>query len=123
MIKEDPKLMDKYMEAVNIAQAFINEYTPYREFDATSEDSEIKMYINDIKQALDDVSKLPLSDVLEKGAQAMLDKYSTNPLVKEGLIDVMDGYWKTYGVAWQFNDIMEMVLLFYKLCLKMSWMI
>ena len=19
----------------------------------------------------------------------------------------MDGYWKTYGVAWQFNDIME----------------
>ena len=107
MIKEDPKLMDNYMEAVNIAQAFINEYSPYREFDATSEDSDIRMYINDIKQALDDVSKLPLSDVLEKGAQAMLDKYSTNPIVKEGLIDVMDGYWKTYGVAWQFNDIME----------------
>lgn len=107
MIKKDPKLMNKYMEAVNIAQAFINEYTPYREFDATSEDSEIRMYINDIKQALDDVSKLPLSDVLQRGAQATLDKYSTNPLVKEGLIDVMDGYWKTYGVAWQFNDIME----------------
>lgn len=107
MIKADSKLFDKYMNAVNMAQAFINRFESFREFDATSEDTDIKTYIDDIKKSLDDVSKLPLSNVLERGAQAMLDKYSTNPLVKEGLIDVMSGYWKTYGVAWQFNDIME----------------
>lgn len=107
MIKNNPKLMDKYMAVCNYAKGFINTYNKYNELDVSSEDKDIQLYINDIKESINKINKLPLDDLMHKCSQAFVDKYSTNPLIKEGLIDVMDGFWKTYGYAWQFNDLME----------------
>lgn len=107
MIKEDPALMDKYMKAVNTAQGFINKVSMYEGFEVTSEDADAKIYIEDIKKSLDDVKKLPINEVLTRGMQAIADSQSSNPLLKDGLIDVMDGYWRTYGGTWQFHDLME----------------
>ena len=107
MIKEDPALMDKYMKAINMAQGFLNKVSMFDEFEVKSEDTDVKTYIEDIKKALDEVKKLPINEVLVRGMQAIVDSQSTNPTIKDGLIDVMDGYWRTYGGMWQFHDLME----------------
>lgn len=107
MIKEDPALMDKYMKAINMAQGFLNKVSMFDEFEVKSEDADVKIYIEDIKKALDEVKKLPINEVLVRGMQTIVDSQSTNPTIKDGLIDVMDGYWRTYGGMWQFHDLME----------------
>ena len=107
MIKTNVDLMNKYMEAVNIAQAFVNKFNGYVGFNVESEDTDIKYYINDIISAVKLVQDLPINDTLNRGMKAIIDSQSTNPMVKEGLLDVMDAWWKTYGITWQVHDIME----------------
>lgn len=48
-----------------------------------------------------------------------VSKFSTNPLIREGVLDISENYYKTYGSMWMFHDIMEMVILFFKIFLKM----
>ena len=107
IIKKDAQAMDDYMYTLNLAKAFIEKYDYYISFNATSEDEDIRMYIEDIKASVKKVSDLALSQAADKLNATLADKISTNPLIKEGLIDVMDGYWRTYGSMWAFNDIME----------------
>lgn len=100
-------LQEKMMKTVNLAKEFINQFSFYEDFNATSEDSDTKRYINDIVEALNVVKKLPISDVMRKECEIIADTQSTNPLIKEDLIDIFEGYWKTYGNMWKFNDLME----------------
>lgn len=107
LIKKDATLFNKYIKAINVASAFIERFRVYRDLNIDSEDIDIKRYISEIKESLEEISKLPLSQLRERGLQVEMDKVSTNPLYKQGFIDVMESYYKTYGNMWKYNDIME----------------
>lgn len=106
-ITKDDALLNKYMKAVNEAIAFINTFEYFIEDNFSSEEPETQHYIDKIKAAVIRIKKLPIQQVMDAGHREIVDKTSTNPLVKEGLLDVMDAYYKTYGPMWMFHDIME----------------
>lgn len=99
-------LQEKLMTAVNVASTFVNEFSFYRDFNVQSEDRDTQRYIEDIKDALDVVSKLPISDVRRRGCELFAEQ-SHNPLIKEDLIDIFDGFWRTNGYMWAIHDVME----------------
>lgn len=107
MIKKDANLRAKYFKAAVVAEAFRKKFEDFRDLDVDSEDVDIKRHINTIKESYDKVVKLPISKVIETGNKVMLDTFSTNPLIKDQLLDTMDAYWKTWGNMWLYQDIME----------------
>lgn len=119
MIAKDAALMDKYMQAVNMAKAFLEKIEPITH--EKSNDQQIQGFIDDIKKAVNDnLEDIPLDELFRNAGNVILKTQSTNPLVHYQFIDVMDGYWRTYGSMWNFFSIMEMVLLFFKLyCLML----
>lgn len=107
LTKDSAVLLDKMFKAVNLSNAFRDTFEFYRDFNVESEDADIQRYINDIKSSLDVINKLPISDVRRKACEIIASNESTNPLIKEDIIDIFDGFWKTNGVMWAIHDIME----------------
>lgn len=107
LIRDDNTLKDKYVHLINEASAFRDTFNQYSQFDYQSEDAEIRRYIDDIRESVDEVMKLPLDEASDLFNRNYVAKLSTNPLIKEQVIDVMDNYWKTYGSMWQFHDVQE----------------
>ena len=107
MLEGNEELINKYLELTNDLKAFIDNFSPFISLDVTSNDIELKAYLNDIKKSVEDISKLPLDKAMHNFAEGYATRITTNPLVKTQLIKVMDGYYKTYGAMWRFHDIME----------------
>lgn len=107
MIKTDANLADRYMKAFNIANGFAERLKPYTEVNIEAEDSEVQHFINELKEIAKKALSLPVNDVLRRGIDSMVTAKTTNPLIRERLLDIFSGFWKTYGYAWQYNDIME----------------
>ena len=106
MIAKDAALMDKYMQAVNMAKAFLEKIEPITH--EKSNDQQIQGFIDDIKKAVNDnLEDIPLDELFRNAGNVILKTQSTNPLVHYQFIDVMDGYWRTYGSMWNFFSIME----------------
>lgn len=106
MIKSNPKLANKFIEAINQATAFIRVHNSWLQ-GTTEESEEFKYYVNEIAKAVDIVNKLPINDAIDIYNHTIADKLSTNPLIKQGLIDVMDGFYRSYGIMYKFHDIAE----------------
>jgi len=107
MLEGNEALINKYLELINDLKAFIDNFAPFVSLDVTSEDMELKTYLNDVKRTVEELSKLPLEKAMHNFAEGYATRITTNPLVKTQLIKVMDGYYKTYGAMWRFHDIME----------------
>ena len=107
LIKNDEKLLNKYLRALNIARGFINSFSHFDGIEVNSDDIDIKVYLDSIKKAVATIKQLPLEQLMKSVSNNLIDKLSTNPIIKEGLIDAFDGFWKTEGSMWQFHDIME----------------
>lgn len=107
MIKKDNILLNKYITACNIAKGFVDKGNNYKDYNVESEEDTSRLYIENIKRNIDSIAKLPISQLMEKGVRSMVESKSANPLVREGLIDAMDAYWKSYGSMWGLNDICE----------------
>lgn len=107
-IKTDRVLRKKYQTACNMTQAFIDLFSPYVDLTATSDDAGIKTDLNTIAKNVEYIRKtIPLQEANRIYYNTVAKSMSSNPLIQDGLIDVLDGYWKTYGPMWKFNDIME----------------
>ena len=107
LIKESDKLANKYLFAINVAKAFIKKYEIFDNINRDKESSETKLHLETIDEAINTVKKLPIEDAVFTYTHMMADKVSTNPLVKEGLIDIMDAFWKSNGFSAKFHDIAE----------------
>lgn len=108
MAKQDRRILERLMRLSNDISSFIKASTGYNDFVVESDNADILRYVREIQKSN--------TDVLENIKHAQLDKeinniwastVSTNPLIKSHLIDVMDGFYKTYGAMWKFHDIME----------------
>lgn len=107
LVRTSAKLNNKFMTAINTIIAARNILEKYKTLNITSEDEDIEQYIKDIRKAYDQISELPIDDLVRKEIQISIDNLSTNPLHKEGLLDIFNGYWKTYGSMWKYHDVAE----------------
>lgn len=105
LLEGNNALIDKYLRTINNASAFLDNFAKYSQL--KSNDAQIQFYIDKLHAAVEMVQKLPIDEAQMKFAQGYVTKLTTNPLIKTDLINVMDGYWKTYGSMWKFHDIME----------------
>lgn len=104
--KNDARYMDKYMLALNFAKDFLDRVEPLT--NEVNDDTQFQSYINDIKEALaKNLQGLPIDKLYENLANLYLKTHSSNPLVQQNFLKVMDGYYQTYGSMWQFHSIME----------------
>lgn len=107
IISENPALLNKYLEILNETRAFRDKFDMYKEFNIQSSDASINFYLKDIKDSVDIISKLPLDDAENNFATGYISKLSSNPLIKNTVINIMDNYYRTYGSMWMFHDITE----------------
>lgn len=104
-IANDVELYNKYLKVLNDIQAFKEKFEGWEQVD--SEDIDMKSYINTINNARKLVEKLPVDKADTKLIQGYITSQSTNPIIMDGLVNIMDGYYKTTGSMWMFHDIME----------------
>lgn len=104
-IANNVELYNKYLKVLNDIQAFKEKFTGWDE--ANSEEIDMKSYINTIQNAKDIVDRLPVGEADTKLIQGYITSQSTNPIIMDGLVNIMDGYYKTTGSMWAFHDIME----------------
>ena len=106
IVKNDARYMEKYMLAVNFAKDFLDKAEVFTS--EVSEDTQIQSYIDDIKSTLaKNLQGLPIDRLIEDLGNTILKAKSTNPLVQQNFLKVMDGYYRTYGSMWQYHSIME----------------
>ena len=99
--------INRYLQTLNEIKAFVEVFGEYISLDMTSEDPELKFFIDKIKEFVQPVTKLDINAAAHKFGENYLSKLSTNPLIVDKVISVFDGYWKTSGAMWMFHDIME----------------
>lgn len=108
LVKKDPKIRRLFLKTIMEPHAFAQQFSLIKEFDIDSSDNRTKMYLNRIKEA---VEKVENSAIIAKARKLYIDEYinklSDNPLIREGLISVVDGFYKTNFLNSWFNDIQE----------------
>ena len=107
-IKKDKELRNKYVRIIGEARAFVEQNRIINELDLTSEDNAIRKTLEDIK---DKINKLENSSVIRNAekifATEYLQKLSDNPLYREEIVDILDGYGAAgWFDAW-INDLQE----------------
>lgn len=100
-------MVNRYLQTINAAKAFFDVFSSYKAFEFTSEDPEIKHHMDSIKESFDVVAKLPIEQAHHAFAQGYATRLSKDPLIQDRIINIMDGYWQTYGAMWAFHSIME----------------
>lgn len=107
-VKKDPLKRKEYLKLLLEPNAIVEEFGLIRELDIESEDPLIQQYLKKIKAAVEKMQNLPLvANAYEKFAQEYYDKATDNPLVRQGMISVLDGFYKTNWANAMFNDIQE----------------
>ena len=105
MLIDDPRLVNKYFKVMLDIKAFKTKFEAWQS--AKSDDRVIQTYINTINNAYNRVSSIPVDDADKNFTSGYIKKLSTNPIVKQDLVDIMSGFYKTVGSAWAFHDILE----------------
>ena len=107
-LKTSENEVNRYLQLLNEIKAFLKGFAPYISFDTTSTDSELKFFIDIIKEKVEPVTKLDIDTASRNFAEVYLKSLSTNPLLVHNIINIFgNGYWKSSGAMWRFHDIME----------------
>ena len=106
LLKTDAALRDKYIKTIRLIGAYNDVFSKY-EMDFDSDDADIKRSILSIQKDLKDIKALPFDLLTRRYNETVVRDMSTNPLIKEDLIDIMENYWRASSGMWKFNDIME----------------
>ena len=108
LVKKDAVLRKEYLKTLLDQQAVVEEFGLINELDIDSQDPHMQQYLKKIKDAISKIQNMPIvNDAYEKFAHEYLDKSTNNPLVRDGLISVLDGFYKTNWFNATFNDIQE----------------
>ena len=108
LIRTNPALRRQFIKNILDAKAIINEYKEYKEFDITSTDLALKSNLDKIKNA---VKLLEENEILKNVEEIYVNEYlksvSKNPLIKNDIISILDGYHSTMGVEAAIHDLQE----------------
>ena len=108
IIKDNKALRNKYVKIIGQTRAFVEQNSIVNNLDLTSEDNEIRKALELIKDRL---NKLENSSIIRNAermfATEYLQKLSDNPLYREDIVDILDGYGAVgWFDAW-INDLQE----------------
>ena len=106
-IKDNPRAVNDFFKLLNEISAYKARFVTYRSCEIESDSPAIKKYVEDINKAFDKVSALDVDKANRVLMDNYISKFSTNPLIREGVLDISENYYKTYGAMWQFHDIAE----------------
>lgn len=108
-IKNDVELRHKFRETLLMVDSFLNHYQNAAELKSELEDDpDLRQYLDDIKKAVQEVytQTLPAA-ALKNYADLYLKDLSNNPMIRDGIISVMDGFYATSAVESWLADIQE----------------
>lgn len=107
-IKSDKILRKQYGELILSAKAIEQEFGLIKDVDIQSEDQNIQGYLEKIKSSIDSVRNSPLVNAaFDNYAKSYLDSVTDNPIIKQGMASVLDGFWRSNWAESVFNDIQE----------------
>lgn len=107
VIKDKPLLVNQFFKMLNEISAYKTRFAQYKSCEINSDSPAIKKYVADINKAYDNVAALNIDKANHILMENYIAKFSTNPLIREGVLNIADNYYKTYGAMWMFHDIME----------------
>ena len=112
IVKKDPHLRQEYLKLILEPGSIVEEFGLIKELDIESEDPHVQQYLNKIKTSVEKMQNLPLvAKAFEMFAMEYYNKETDNPLVRAGLITILQGYYSSTGTGGKlnslFNDIQE----------------
>ena len=107
-IRNNPSERRRYLKILLDARKIKNQFEAYSRFDTTSNDPEFKNYLDNIKDKVVKLDEALTSNGLELFAKDYLKKVSTNPLVQQDIITLLDGFYGSGMIEAVINDTQEM---------------
>lgn len=107
IIKDKPLMINKFFKMLNEVNAYKARFAGYKSCEISTDSPAVKKYVEDINKAYDNVAALDVDKANHNLMENYIAKFSTNPLIREGVLDIADNFYKTYGSMWMFHDIAE----------------
>ena len=108
MLRTNPALRRQFIKNILDAKALIDKYKEYVEFDITSNDIALKASLDKIKDAVKLLENNPvIKEAEEIYVNEYLKKISKNPLIKNDIISILDGYHSTSAIEAFIHDLQE----------------
>lgn len=97
----------EYLDNILEAESFVRHFGIYESVKLENPTEAEKFALESIKADIAMIKALPIEHCKDMYKHRKAEDISSNPLIRENFIDIMDGFWKTYGDMWRFNDIAE----------------
>ena len=107
-IRNNPAERRRYLKVLLDARKIKSQFEAYLAFDTTSTDPELKRYLDNIKKKVVELDEALTSNGLELFAKDYLSGVSTNPLVQQDIITLLDGFYGSGMIEAMINDTQEM---------------
>lgn len=107
-LRNNPNERRRYLKLLLDARKIKRQFEPYLAFDTTSTDPMLKRYLDNIKKKVVELDEALTSNGLELFAKDYLKKVSTNPLVQQDIITLLDGFYGSGMIEAMINDTQEM---------------
>lgn len=107
-LKTNEDIRNKLSDLILDTDNFLKRFADIADIITELENGDIKTYYEIIKQAVDEVRKTNIiQQAFNNYIQNYVAKLSNNPLINDGVIDIMDGYYITSFVESWIGDIQE----------------
>lgn len=108
IVKKDSVLLRQYLKDLLEPQRIIGQFGLIKDLDIDSEDPSLSVYLKKAKDAIAKIEQTAIiTDAFEKFAHEYYDKSTNDPVIKTGMISILDGYYQTNWFNATFNDIQE----------------
>lgn len=107
-IYNNPELRNRFLQLIEEAEAIVLNNMSILELDIKAQDDKLQTYLNKIKAKLQELQNSNLiAEAQTAFANQYLDKYSTNPLIKRDLLNVLNGFYSTSWLESWVGDLQE----------------
>lgn len=107
-IYNNPALRNRFLQLIQEAEAIVTNNMSILELDIKAQDDALQTYLNKIREKLQELQNSNLiAEAQTAFANQYLDKYSTNPLIKRDLLNVLNGFYSTSWFNSWFGDLQE----------------
>ena len=108
LIYKNPQLRNRLLQLILEAEAIVSNNKSVLELDIKSQDPNLQSYLNKIREKLQELQNSNIiAEAQNLFANEYLDKFSTNPLIKQHLISAINGFYSTNWLESWIGDLQE----------------
>lgn len=108
LVKKDRTTRMVYLRTLQEPAKLITQFKSIADFDLTSDDTRTNEILKKVQKALYDIENSNLINTAKENyIKNYIDKTSDSPIIRQGLISVLDGFYRTSWANAMFNDIQE----------------